>query len=183
MSYKRWVFAATFLFSAGLAFGLTAEADAAGFASADITALEELAELLASLPLALVALIIFIKNTSVLLLSFALSPILVLVPVLALTFNGWFIGLVSIVVIGEESLGFLLSGLLPHGIFEIPALILGQAAALSFGTTLMLALFSQERRNHLLPGLKRDLKYLMIALALLLPAAIIETYITPLLLA
>jgi len=85
-------------------------------------------------------------------------------------------------VIQEKSLGFVLVGLLPHGIFELPALILGQAAALSFGTMAVLALFKTERRNLLLPSLKKNLTYLMIALALLLPAAIIETYVTPLLL-
>ncbi len=76
----------------------------------------------------------------------------------------------------------MLAGLLPHGIFELPALILGEAAALSFGAVVILALFKKERRNLIPPSLKRNLRYLMIALALLLPAAIIETYVTPLLL-
>ena len=67
-------------------------------------------------------------------------------------------------------------------IFELPALILGEAAALSFGTVVIRALFKSERRNLVLPNLKQNLKYLMVAFALLLPAAIIETYITPLLL-
>jgi len=58
---------------------------------------------------------------------------------------------------------------------------MGQAAALSFGSLAILALFKRERRSQLLPGLRRNLRYLMIACALLLPAAIIETYITPLL--
>jgi stage II sporulation protein M len=73
--------------------------------------------------------------------------------------------------------------LLPHGIFELPALIIGEAAAFSFGTAAILALFKKERRNLLLPNLKQNLIYLLIAFALLLPAAIIETFVTPLLLA
>ena len=85
-------------------------------------------------------------------------------------------------VIQEESLGYLLAGLLPHGIFELPAFILGEAAALSFGTMAIVALFRKEGRNLLLPNLKQNSRYLMIALALLLPAAIIEAYVTPLLL-
>jgi stage II sporulation protein M len=103
-------------------------------------------------------------------------------PILALTVNGWIIAFVSATVIQEESLGFLLAGLLPHGIFELPALILGQAAALSFGAMLILALFKKERREALPSTLKQNVKYLLIALALLVPAAIIEAYITPLLL-
>ncbi len=185
MSYKRCLFIAAFLFGigfgAGLGLGLTSPASIAGLLAEDIAALEELADRLALLPQSSIFAFIFLKNVSAILISFALSPILCLTPVMALIVNGGVIGLVSTAVIQEESLGYLLAGLLPHGIFELPALIIAQAAALSFGTTATLALFKKERRELLLPGLKQNLRYLMIALALLLPAAIIETYITPLL--
>ncbi len=182
MSYKNWIFVAIFLFSIGLAFGLATPTSFASLISEDIAALEELAGLLASLPLALVVVIIFIKNASVLLLSFVFSPIFCLLPILTLTVNGWLLAFVSVIVSQEKSVGFVLAGLLPHGIFELPALIVGEAAALSFGAVAVLALFKKERRSLLLPSLKRNLRYLMVALALLLPAAIIETYVTPLLL-
>jgi len=181
MSYKRWIFIATFLFGIGLGFGLATPASIS-LPPEYIAALEEQFASISALPKPLIALFIFIKNTSALLLSFALSPIFWLVPILALTANGWLIAFVSTEVIKVESLGFLFAGLLPHGIFELPALILGQAAALSFGTMAILALVKKERRNLLLPSLKQNLRYLIIACALLVPAAIIETYITPLLL-
>ena len=157
-------------------------ASSASLVSEEIAVFKELVRLLASLPLALVVVIIFTKNASALLLSFALSPIFCLLPILTLIVNGWLLAFVSVIVSQEKSLGFVLAGLLPHGIFELPALILGEAAALSFGTVVILALFKKERRNLLLPSLKRNLRYLMVAIALLLPAAIIETYVTPLLL-
>ena len=182
MSYKRWIFAAIFLFGIGLAFGLTTPASVASLVAEDIAGLEGLINILASLPLALVVVIIFLKNASVLLLSFVFSPIFCLLPILTLTVNGWLLAFVSVIVSQEKSLGFVLAGLLPHGIFELPALIIGEAAALSFGTVVILALFKKGRRNLLLPSLKRNLRYLVVALALLLPAAIIETYVTPLLL-
>ncbi len=182
MSYKRWILVAISLFGIGLVFGLATPTSIISLISEDIAALKEFAGLLASLPLALVVVIIFMKNASALLLSFTLSPIFCLVPILTLTVNGWLIAFVSTVVIKEESLGFLLAGLLPHGIFELPAFILGEAAALSFGTMAMLAIFKKEKRSLLLPSLRQNLRYLIVALALLLPAAIIETYITPLLL-
>jgi len=182
MSYKRWIFVAIFLFGIGLVFGLFTPTSSAGFTPEDIAALEELSRILASLPPALTAIFIFTKNASALLISFALSPIFCLTPILTLTVNGWLLAFISVVVIQEKSLGFVLAGLLPHGIFELPALILGEAAALSFGTALILALFKKERRSLLLPSLKQNLRYLTVALVLLLPAAIIETYVTPLLL-
>jgi stage II sporulation protein M len=89
---------------------------------------------------------------------------------------------VSTIIAQEKSIGFVLAGLLPHGVFELPALILGEAAALSFGVAAMLALFKKERRSLLLPNLKQNLIYILIAFALLLPAAIIEAFVTPLLL-
>jgi len=179
---KRWIFIAIFLFGIGLVFGFVAPASTTGLISEEVEALRELTALLASLPPALLAIFIFLKNASALLLSFLLSPILCLVPVMALILNGWLLAFVSTAVVQEKSLGYVLAGLLPHGIIELPALILGQAAALSFGAMAILALFNKESRSSLLPNLKQNLRYLMMALALLMPAAIIETYITPLLL-
>ena len=179
MSYKRWVVVAVFLFGLGLVSGL---ATPDSLPAEDIADLEELAEFLAPLPQSAVFLVILIKNVSALLITFVLSPLFCLVPVLTLTVNGWLVGVVSVIVAQEESVGFVLAGLLPHGIFEIPALILSGAAALSFGTAVVLALFKKEKRSLLLPSLGQNLRYLMVALALLVPAAIIETYITPLLL-
>ncbi len=182
MSYKRWLFIAVFLFGIGLVLGLATTTAVTGLLAEDVAALEELADLLAPLPQLSVFAFIFIKNVSAVLISFAFSPIVCLVPVMALIINGWIIGLVSTTVIQEKSLGYLLAGLLPHGIFELPALIMGEAVALSFGTAVLLALFKKERRSQLLPNLKQNLRYLIVAFALLLPAAIIEVYLTPLLL-
>ena len=176
MSYKRWIFVAIFLFSIGLVLGLVTPNG-----TTSIPFPEELIDIFVPFKASTVILI-FINNTLALLLSFTLSPIFCIVPILALTVNGWLIAFVSAIVIKEESLGYVLSGLLPHGIFELPALILAQAAALSFGTAAVLALFKKEKANLLLPSLRRNLKYLLVAFTLLLPAAIIETYVTPLLL-
>lgn len=173
---------AIFLFGSGLISGLATSAGMVNFLAKDIAALKELADFLAPLPQSSVLAIIFLKNVSALLISFAISPIFCLVPVMALVFNGWVLGLVSVMVIQDKSLGYLLAGLLPHAIFEIPAFIMGEVVALSFGTTAMLALFKGERRSLLLPNLRQNLRYLAIALILLLPAAIIEAYLTPLLL-
>lgn len=181
MSYKRWIFIAVFLFGIGFALGLATPAGIASLLSEEISAIKQFSSILVPFN-ALTALLILAKNASALLLSFFFSPILCLAPILALTLNGWLLAFVSTLVIQQESLGYVLAGLFPHGIFELPALILGEAAALSFGAMAILALFKKERRKLLPLSLKQNLRYLMLALALLLPAAIIETYVTPLLL-
>ncbi|HET6477673.1 MAG TPA: stage II sporulation protein M [Dehalococcoidales bacterium] len=180
MSYRRWILVAAGLFTTGMAFGLVIADKAAYFFAGEITALEELTRLLNLEPFTIsMAAFIFLKNTSALLFSFIFSPLLCLVPVLALTVNGGLLSFVSVIVIEQESVGLLLAGLLPHGILEIPALIIGEAAALSFGMMTIIALISRKRRGQLIPNLKQNIKYMALAFALLLPAAIIETYITP----
>lgn len=179
MSYKKWIFIAIGLFAVGMAFGLATPADITSLLTEDLAALEELANFLGPFKIT-TAIFIFLKNVSALLFSFIFSPILCLVPILALTVNGWLLSFISVAIVQEESLGLLLTGLLPHGIFELPALIIGEAAALSFGTMAIVALISKKRRNQLPPNLKRNLRYLIVACVLLLPAAIIETYVTPL---
>lgn len=179
MSYKRWIFVAVCLFGIGMAIGLARPVAIADLLAEDLEALRELAAMLGPFQVS-TAIFIFLKNVSVLLLSFIFSPILCLLPILALILNGGLLSFVSVAVVQQESVGLLLAALLPHGIIELPALIIGEAAALSFGALAITALVSKERRNRLLPGLKQNLRYLAIACILLLPAAIIETYITPL---
>ena len=179
MSYRGWILVAVGLFATGMAFGLAMPDDTVDVFAGDLAVLEELAKALGPFQLSTAA-FIFLKNVSALLFSFIFSPLLCLVPVIALTVNGWLISFVSVTVIEQESVGLLLAALLPHGIFELPALIIGEAAALSFGTMTITALISRKRRNQLSPNLKRNMKYMALAFALLLPAAVIETYITPL---
>ncbi len=181
MSYKKWIFIAIGLFVIGLVLGLVAPTSITNLLSDDTAALQELSETLVPFKF-LTVILILAKNALSLLLSFALSPIFCLMPILALTVNGWLLSFISAAVIQEKSIGFVLAGVLPHGIFELPAFILGEAAALSFGAMVLLAIFKKEKRSQLLPGFKQNLRYLMVALALFVPAAIIETYVTPLLL-
>jgi len=180
MSYKRWLFIAVLLFGIGLVLGLATTVGITDLLAEDVADLEELAELLSPLPQVAFFVFVFVKNVSAVLISFALSPIFCLAPVMALIFNGGILGLVSVLVVQEKSVGYLLAGLLPHGVFELPAFIMGEAVALSFGTAVVLALFKKERRKLLLPNLRQNLRYLAVALILFLPAAIIETYVTPL---
>jgi len=180
MSYKRWTLIAISLFAISLIAGSVTPVSTTGVISEDITALEELGGILASLPSIIIVVLIFAKNVSVLLFSFVFSPVFCLVPIMALIVNGWILAIVSTIAIEEESLGFVLAALLPHGIIEIPALMLGEAAALSFGAMVTMSLFNKEKRKLVMPNLKQNLKYLSIAIGLLLPAAIIETYVTPL---
>jgi stage II sporulation protein M len=176
--FRWWILASVCLFGIGLGIGLALPAGAEGLLSEELAALGELGSLFGPYQITTAIFILF-KNLSTLAFTFMLSPILCLVPIFALIFNGMLLSLVATLVLQQESLGFVLGGLLPHGIIEVPALIISQAAALSFGTSLILAMFKKEYRKDLPAGIKRDLKYLALAAILMLPAAFIETYLTP----
>jgi stage II sporulation protein M len=182
MRFRFWVLIAGGLFVIGIGAGIAAATvmpdGIAGFFSEQASALGDIGDFLGPFSLTMLA-FIYIKNTLVLVVSFPFGPFLCIVPVIALLFNSAFLSYIAAMVVREKSLSFLLAGLLPHGIFEIPALIIGEAAALNFGVAMIVALFTRDRGNRLLPRFKANLKYLLIALALLVPAAIIETFVTP----
>jgi len=180
IKYRWWIVIAIALFAIGIAFGLADPLNIASLLSDELIGLEELGGILAPFTFSMF-IFIFIKNVITLLFSFAFSPIFAIIPVATLLLNGWIVGLVSTMVTEQESLGFVLAGLLPHGVIELSALFIGEAAALSFGIMAVIALFKKEKRGLFLPSLKQNLRYLTLAVALMLPAAAIETYLTPLL--
>ena len=178
MSYKKWIIISALLFTAAMLFGYLVPAGTSDVLSEELISLEGIASLLAPYQV-FTMVFIFFKNVSAVLFSFMLSPIFCLSPIFSLTVNGGILGFVSNAVIQEESLGLLLAAILPHGIIEIPALILGEAAAFSFGAAVILAVFSKERRGQVGTAMVVNLKRLLLVIILLVPAAIIETYITP----
>ncbi|OGO41862.1 MAG: hypothetical protein A2137_05185 [Chloroflexi bacterium RBG_16_58_8] len=182
MRFRFWIIIAAALFAAGIWAGLAVhQADPsilASLFSEQASALGSIGSWLGEFGV-LTLIFIYLKNAIALVVSFMLSPILCLVPVLALVFNSALISYVGAAVVQEKSLGYLLAGVLPHGIFELPALIIGEAAALSFGVAAMISLFSRGRGDYLRESFRRDFRYLVVALVLLVPAAIIETFVTP----
>jgi stage II sporulation protein M len=180
--YKLWVLVAIGLFAIGIVAGvvisLNMPADIIDFFSEDLESLAEIGSAFEAFT-ATLAVFIFFKNAIALLFSFIFSPILCLIPIFSLLLNSTLIPIVLMAVAEEESAGHIIAGILPHGIIEIPAFIIGQAAALHFGFMCIITIFSKDKSN-LLPAFKKDLKYLVFALILLVPAAIIETFVTPL---
>jgi stage II sporulation protein M len=175
---KKWVIISSVIFISGLIVGIINPSIDA-FASLDY--LIDLADSTSSLSPFGLFLFYMINNVFKVILSFIFSPFLCILPLLSLFVNGWMISNVGyfIVDIHQYSIGYYMAGLLPHGIFEIPALIIGQAAALSLGAMAVAAVFIKERRAELFPHLRKNLKYLGFVILLLVIAAVIEAFITP----
>jgi stage II sporulation protein M len=181
VSFKNYLAVAVLLFGMGIVLGIYSP-PGSGMVEEEMSVLEDMLRRLAGLPPVLLAIAILFKNVFALLFSFAFAPLLSLLPVLTLVVNGWILGVIAAKTVEEVSLGYLLAGILPHGIIEIPALMIGEAAALSFGVSIFYSLFRKNEPGYLTASFKKSFRYLILAVALMVPAALIETFITPLLL-
>jgi uncharacterized membrane protein SpoIIM required for sporulation len=86
--------------------------------------------------------------------------------------------------LGYSPLTLTINGLLPHGIFEIPALVLASAAMLRIGVVLVTPQMGRSLGEVVLESLADWTKIAVgLVFPLLLIAAVIETYVTPVLLA
>ena len=109
MKLRIWLFISAGLFIFGLLLGLLIPTEGAGLFLEEAAALDEMAEIIAPLPQFAVFIFILLKNISVIVFSFIMSPLLCIVPAITLVINGGVIGLVSAIIIEEESLSFLLA--------------------------------------------------------------------------
>jgi len=104
-----------------------------------------------------------------------------LIPLLSIWGNGMILGIFAQIVSQELSWTFLIFGILPHGIIEIPVLILSAAIGMKMGKIAVWRIFGGEKnfRKEFTKALKF---YILILVPLLFVAALIEAFITPLLL-
>lgn len=174
---KFWFLGVSVLFAVCLTAGLRLPAPD-NLVESTLGDFSTLFEMLADLPPILMALFIMVNNAITLLFSFGFAPLLGLVPIFVVGFNGWLIGVVVAGIIQTQGVGYVVRGLLPHGIIEVPAFLFAEAVALSFAVTLLTCLFKAEKRPQLFPSFVRHVKMLGIATALLVPAAFIEVFVT-----
>lgn len=124
---------------------------------------------------------IFLNNAFVSLLSLVLGLALGVFPILFIAFNGYFVGMISYIVNQQKGFLFILLALLPHGIIELPMVFLSASIGLRLGYHVFLYLIGRhtELKKEFIQGLKFYFRWIM---PLLFVAAIIETFITPLIL-
>ncbi|MBC7113932.1 MAG: stage II sporulation protein M [Candidatus Methanomethyliales bacterium] len=122
-------------------------------------------------------LFLFAKNSLTVGLAFFLSPVLLIFPIMILVLNGFMTGFIASVL----PIDLALKALAPHGIFELPALVLAAAGGLCFGTGVIRKIVSRIRGKEygVTPDFRRGLRLFIISLVLLFTAAIMETYVTP----
>jgi len=113
---------------------------------------------------------IFLNNLKSSFFGMIFGVVLGLFPVLALIANGYILGFVSSLSIAEEGI-FSLWRILPHGIFELPAIFISFGLGLKFGSFIFQEKKSEAFRRFLLNSMR---VFLFIIIPLLIIAGIIE---------
>lgn len=116
---------------------------------------------------------IFLRNIFVTFTIMLLGVLLGLIPLIFIFINGYILGVVSYFVIQSQGWKTLLLGVLPHGVIEVPIAMSVAAYGLFLGWSLVF-----RRKLYLKEAV---FFYIKLALPFLFLAALIESYITSLL--
>jgi len=127
----------------------------------------------------LLFLIIFINNTIKALGLVFLGILLGLPPLLSIGLNGFILGGFSSALESVNGWRYVIAGFVPHGVIEIPVILLATALGLTLGMESLKWLLRRESRVKLQLSdcLKVYLRWILPGLAV---AAIIEVFVTPL---
>lgn len=121
---------------------------------------------------------IFKNNAINSLLALVLGLVFGIVPLLIVAINGFFLGMVSLVFSKQTSIPFVIAAILPHGIIELPMVLVSAGIGLRLG----------HEVYHYFRGVRTDLKeefkvgiwfFVRFIVPLLFIASVIESYVTP----
>lgn len=126
-----------------------------------------------------IMLVIFLNNAVKSLLSLVLGAGFGLIPVLFVAGNGLLLGLLVNLVLKQEGFLFVIAAILPHGIIELPMILISAGLGLRLGYFMYISLKGEKKdmRFELIESLGI---YMRIIMPLLFLSAMIETFVTPL---
>ena len=126
-----------------------------------------------------IMLVIFLNNALKSLLAIVLGAGFGIIPVIFVGGNGLLLGLVANQVSSEKGALFVLAATLPHGIIEIPMILISSGLGLRLGHLMYSSIMGKktDMRSELMQCLWI---YIRIVVPLLFVSAVIETFVTPL---
>ncbi|CAM3577435.1 stage II sporulation protein M [Marinicrinis lubricantis] len=125
--------------------------------------------------------VIVINNAVKAVMVVYLGILLGIYPILFTLLNGMMIGYVyELTEAGTgDALSLFLKGIVPHGVIEIPAILLASAYGIRFGVAGITALFNKGKGKALADLFRVSIPLGALLVILLLIAAVIEAYVTP----
>ena len=126
-----------------------------------------------------IMLVIFLNNALKSLLSIVLGVGFGIIPVIFVGGNGIILGLVANQVSREQGTLLVLAAILPHGILEIPMILISSGLGLRLGYLIYRSIMGEktDMRFELMQSLRI---YMRIIMPLLFVSAFVETFVTPL---
>lgn len=119
-------------------------------------------------------------NTSFIALSGGL--LVGIIPFFIVAVNGVVLGILVELFFRKQGAFFVIAAILPHGIIELPMVIISVGIGFRLGHIVFLSIVHQKTMHELFYELKQGVFfYIKIVVPLLLVAALIESYVTPLL--
>jgi stage II sporulation protein M len=174
---KPYIIASVLLILAGAVIGFATSTYVPKVAAARNETLREFSRLFLGLPKPLLAVAIFLNNSAKTLAMILLGTFAGLVPLIFLLVNGYVLGLVFHASLESRgALAFLLA-IAPHGVFELPAILLGTSVGLRLGAKAIKRFLGKDekRGGELACGLRF---FAAVILPLLFVAALIEAFVT-----
>jgi stage II sporulation protein M len=126
-----------------------------------------------------IMLLIFLNNAFKSFLSLVLGVGLGVIPILFVAGNGAIVGMLANIIARQQGTLFVIAALVPHGIIEVPMILISAGIGLRLG----------HKMYPSLTGLKTDINkelkdgigfFIRVILPLLFVAAMVETFVTPL---
>ena len=147
------------------------------FASSWTKELEMLKWIMEQPPL-VIMMIIFLKNLLASAMAMLLGLGLGLLPMMVATSNGFLLGIIGYGAVQKEGWLYLAAGILPHGIIELPVVLVSIAIGFRLGHLLALSILREKA--DLSGEIKTAVHFLIYWVTpLLFLAAAVETFITP----
>lgn len=176
-SIKIFIALSVFIFALTAVMGYAAAEVDPQFASRWTEELASLRWIMEQPPIAIM-IIIFLKNLLASAMAMLLGLGLGIIPLLVVSSNGFLLGIVGHSALEKAGPLFLAAGILPHGIIELPCVLVSIAIGFRLGYLLALTIAREE--TELSTETRIAIHFLGFWIApLLLFAAAIETFITP----
>jgi len=172
-----YIIAVVLSFIVGLLYGLSYSPHEAERVSKSVfESLSEIAKFI-EIGSILAVILIFAKNALTAFISLIVGPFSPLI----VAYNGWILGALYVYFSNLGKSTFFIAGTVPHGIVEIPALILSGSCGLRLGILVLRKLrYKFEGLGfELITSLKPTFKLFLISLLLFMIAAVIESFVTP----
>jgi len=178
-SLKKYILTMLIVFIFSMIIGLVVSAKNPGLSETYLGNFEDSFSWIKTLNPLLIMFIIFLNNAIKSLLALILGIGFGIVPILFVAGNGVILSILADVVAKQYSVLFVVAATLPHGIIEVPMVLISSGIGLRLGHVMYLSLKGVQ--NDVRSELKSGIRFFMrVIVPLLFVASIVETFVTPL---